>query len=100
MTILADRPLTVVVRRSGGFAGVARRAQQSVAPGTALHDAALHVLRSQRRRSAEPPHRGADGLTYDVAIASSRRTVLHRTFRDPLPDDVAALLAALASTGR
>jgi hypothetical protein len=39
-----------------------------------------------------------DAFAYDLVIASPGRTVLHRTFRDPLPDDVAVLLAALEAT--
>ena len=97
MTILAARPLTVKLTRSGGFAGLRRATEQDVAPGTAAHDAALEVLRSHRRRPTEPPPARPDAFAYDLSIASPGRTVLHRTFRDPLPDDVALLLASLTT---
>ncbi|MET0460193.1 MAG: protealysin inhibitor emfourin [Ilumatobacteraceae bacterium] len=95
MTILSARPLTVKLNRSGGFAGLRRTAEHTLDPGTAAHAAALEVLRNHRHRPAEPPPARPDGFAYDLAIASPGRTVLHRTFRDPLPDDVAHLLAAL-----
>ncbi len=95
MRILAARPLTVKVTRTGGFAGVSRVTEQAVSPGSPSHDAALAVLRAHARRPASPPVRRPDGFSYDVSIASPARTVLHRTFGDPLPADVADLLAAL-----
>jgi hypothetical protein len=100
VTILAARPLRVKLTRSGGFAGLRRTSEHDVAPGTPAHDAALDVLHAHRLRSvgseASPPPR-PDTFAYDLAIASSARTVLHRTFRDPLPADVARLVAALAT---
>lgn len=93
---LAGRPLTIRVRRSGGLLGTARTDERAVEPGSPAHDAALAVLRNHRRRPAAPPPPHPDAFSYDLAIASPARTVLHRTFRDPLPDDVAALLAGLA----
>ena len=95
MTILTARPLTVKLTRSGGFAGIRRASEHDVAPGTAAHDAALEVLRVHRRRSEGSAPVRSDGFAYEVSIASPGRTVLHRTFRDPLPTDVARLLATL-----
>jgi hypothetical protein len=97
VSTLADRPITVRVRRSGGLAGIARSEERAVDPGSPSHDAALAVLRNHRRRPATPQARRPDAFSYDVAIASPARTVFHRTFRDPLPDDVAALFAVLAA---
>jgi hypothetical protein len=98
VTILSARPLTVKLTRSGGFAGLRRAGEHHVVPGTAAHDAALAVLRHHRRRTTEAPRVRPDAFAYDLVIASPGRTVLHRTFRDPLPDDVAVLLAALEAT--
>jgi hypothetical protein len=89
--ILPTVPLTVKVRRSGGFAGLRTSIDVEVAPGTAVHGAALGVLSAR----PQPARRRADGLRYDVAIASPRRTVLRQTFSEPLPDSVTALLTAL-----
>ena len=89
--ILPTVALTVKVRRSGGFAGIRRDAVTEAAPGSAAHAAALRLL-AERPTPAAP---GADGLRYELTIASPRRTVLHQRFTDPLPDAVAALLAAL-----
>jgi hypothetical protein len=100
VTSLTARPLTIRVRRSGGLLGTARSDERAVEPGSAAHEAALIVLRNHRRRSSSPAPRLPDAFSYDLAIASPARTVLHRTFRDPLPDDVAALLAGLAAGGR
>ena len=100
MTILAARPLTVKLTRSGGFAGLRRATELLAVPGTPAHTAALDVLRTHRRLPEGPTPVRPDGFAYDLAIASPARTVLHRTFRDPLPDDVAHLLAALATSIR
>ncbi len=94
VSTLAGRPLDVVVVRSGGLSGVRRHAERTVEPGSDGHDAALVVLRAHRFVEPPPPRR-PDGFSYDVRIASPGRTVLHRVFRDPVPDDVAVLLAAM-----
>ena len=91
--ILPTVPLTVKVRRTGGFAGLRTSTSVDVAPGSAAHQAALQVLAS--RPPPGPPR--ADGLRYEVTIASPRRTVLRQTFTDPLPAEVTALLALLVS---
>ena len=89
--ILPTVTLTVKVSRSGGFAGIRRDAVTEAEPGSAAHAAALRLL--AERPTPAPP--GADGLRYEVSIASPHRTILHATFTDPLPEAVAALLAAL-----
>jgi hypothetical protein len=94
-SILATVPLTVKVRRSGGLAGLRTSTSVEVAPGSAAHGAALQVWATHRRRHAVPPRRVPDGFRYEVSIATPRVTVLRRTFTDPLPEPVAALLAAL-----
>jgi hypothetical protein len=90
-SILATVPLTVKVRRSGGLSGLGTSTSAEVPPGSVAHDAARRLC---AERPSSPTPR-PDGFRYDVSIASPRRTVLHRTFADPLPDAVAALVTAL-----
>jgi hypothetical protein len=92
--ILPTVTLTVKVSRSGGFAGLRSSDTVEVAPHSPAHDAALRLC--AERPSSDVSH--PDGLRYEVSIASPRRTVLHATFTDPLPEAVAALLAALPPT--
>jgi hypothetical protein len=92
--ILPTVPLTVKVRRSGGFAGLRTSTSVEVAPGSPAHEAALALLASRPPAGRSHP----DGLRHEVTIASPARTVMRRTFSEPLPEEVATLLALVVSS--
>jgi len=92
--ILPTVPLTVKVRRSGGFAGLRTSTSVEVAPGSPAHAAALALLAARPPGGPTRP----DGLRSEVTIASPARTVMRRTFTDPLPEQVATLVALVVSS--
>lgn len=99
-SILSAVPLTVKIRRSGGFAGITRETTGELAPGSAAHDGALRAFAAHRlRRAPQAAGRVPDGLRYEIVIASPRRTVLRRAFTDPLPTEIAALVDLVAEAG-
>ncbi len=91
------QPLTITIDRSGGFAGIRRTTAGVIEPGSAAHDAARRLMASEPAGADASPRPRPDGFSYHVSIATPDGVVAERRFGDPVPDDVAALLAALGA---
>jgi hypothetical protein len=81
------------VSQSGGVAGIKRVTECEVAPGSIGHAAAVRLLEDAPR--AVPARRQPDTFRYDVSIGGPDGELWRATVSDPLPDDVATLVAAI-----